>query len=152
MTRAEANDLVLEAVAQLVEEQRNLLALDVSERALCHQLAGYIARRAPAGFDVDVEYNRHHDDPKRLNLPRREALDDELRATTVFPDIIVHVRDSDESNEIVLELKKPGESLDYDELKLRAFHDELGYEHCAHLVLGADGAGKVVTQLRWLEV
>lgn len=151
VTREEADAIVRDALAEVVAKQPVLLDIDVSERALCHHLARYIALRVPAGLDVDVEYNRHHDDPKRLNLPHRKALDDELRATTVFPDIIVHVRDTDDHNEIVLELKKPGEPLEYDERKLHAFHDELKYRHCGHVILGVDGKGRVA-QVRWLEV
>lgn len=152
VTKEEADRIVCEALAEVVAEQPILLEIDVSERAVCHHLARYIALMVPPELDVDVEYNRHHDDPKRLNLPHRRALDDELRATTVFPDIIVHVRDTDEYNEIVLELKKPGEPLEYDERKLRAFHNELKYRHCGHVILGVDGRGNLVSRVQWLNV
>ena len=128
-----------------------MLALDVSERALSHHLACYLSQCFPEGFDVDVEYNRHLAEPKRLNLPPRRALDRELRATTVFPDVIVHKRDSDATNLLVLEVKKPGEPLDYDSLKLRAFRRELGYEHAAHLILGCDESGCMVRRLEWVD-
>lgn len=150
MTRQEADKLVRDALTLLENEQRELIELDVSERALSHHLAGYIAERVPGEFDVDVEYNRHRQYPKRLNLPPRDARDDELRATTVFPDIIVHVRGSDDWNEIVLEVKKLGESVDYDDLKLRAFQTQLGYRHCGHVVLGVDTSGSIVAELYWL--
>jgi hypothetical protein len=76
----------------------------------------------PNALDVDVEYNRHFDNPKKLSLPPRDALDREVRSTTVFPDIIVHKRNTDEANLLVLELKKPGEDLSYDDLKQRWPH------------------------------
>ncbi len=142
--------LVNGAVARLIDEQPELLALDVTERALSHHLALYLSQYVPAGFHVDVEYNRHFADPKRLELPPRAALDRELRATTVFPDIIVHKRNSDDANLLVLELKKPGEPLDYDNLKLRAFRRELYYRHTAHLILGCDESGAVVNRLEWV--
>lgn len=150
MTRQEARKLVLDAVRLLVKEQPELLALDVSERALTHQLAVYIMQRTPRGLRVDVEYNRHHANPKRLNLRRRDASDRELRATTVFPDLIVHVRNTDKSNLLVLEIKKPGEPIDYDTQKLRAFRDELGYRHAGHLILGIDQSGRVIRKLTWV--
>lgn len=59
------------------------------------------------------------------------ALDREIRATAAFPDILVHERNTDANNIVVLELKKPGEDIAYDELKLQAFREELGYVHTA---------------------
>jgi hypothetical protein len=151
MTREQATELVNRAIDALVENDPELLDLDVTERALAHQLATYIARDVPKPLSVDCEYNRHFGDPKRLQLPKRDALDREVRATTVFPDIIVHERNTDDHNYVVLELKKPGEDLDYDELKLRAFHRELGYLHTAHLVLGLDRLGHLVREVFWID-
>ena len=136
-------------MGQLIEEQATLLDLDVTERALSHHLAIYLSEIVPDGYDVDVEYNRHGATPKRLNLPPRNALDRELRATTVFPDILVHKRNTDEDNLLVLELKKPGEALEYDELKLRAFRHELGYRHTAHIIVGRDTSGQIVREIIW---
>src|ERR1700688_3591375 len=127
MDRAEISAVVEKALDKLIAEQPALLDLDVTERALSHHLALYISRLVPADYDVDVEYNRHGVDPKRLELPPRNALDRELRATTVFPDILVHKRNTNDHNLLVLEMKKPGEGLKYDQLKLSAFREELGY-------------------------
>ena len=149
--RAEITELVESAVSRLMKEQPELLDLDVTERALSHHLALYLAQSMPPSFDVDVEYNRHSADPKRLRLPRRKALDRELRATTVFPDILVHRRNTDDANLLVLELKKPGEPLDYDNLKLKAFRRELGYRHTGHLILGRNDNGIVVKRLEWVD-
>ena len=150
MNREEISAIVERALDLLIAEQPALLDLDVTERALSHHLALYIAQLIPAGYDVDVEYNRHGGDPKRLNLPPRDALDRELRATTVFPDILVHKRNTDKHNLLVLEMKKPGEDMAYDELKLRAFRNELGYRHTAHVVIGRDN-GNTVRNLIWID-
>jgi len=151
MTRDEATALVSGAIEMLVANEPTLLDLDVSERALAHHLASYIGAGIRRPLSVDCEYNRHSADPKRLNLPRRNALDREVRATTVFPDIIVHERKTNDRNYLVLELKKPGESLDYDERKLRAFRRELGYLHTAHVILGRNGEGELVREVRWVD-
>jgi len=151
MDRAEVTKIIEAALDRLVAEQPELLDLQVTERALSHHLAVYLARQVPPEFHVDVEYNRHRADPKRLHLPPRKALDREIRATTVFPDIVVHKRNRDDSNLLVLELKKPGEPLDYDNLKLRAFRNELGYRHTAHLIFGRDAAGTLVKRLEWVD-
>lgn len=151
MDRNEISAIVGRALQRLIDEQSTLLDLDVTERALSHHLARYIGELVPAGYDIDVEYNRHSADPKRLNLPPRKALDRELRATTVFPDILVHRRNTDEHNELVLEVKKPGEDLAYDERKLRAFRQELGYRHTAHVVIGRDTNGVLVQEVTWID-
>jgi hypothetical protein len=150
VTHDEADRLVREALRQLKEEQPELFHLDVSERALTHHLANCILKLVPKSLNVDVEYNRHCSDPKRLTLPRRDASDRELRATTVFPDIIVHVRDTDKSNLVVLEVKKKGEPLEYDSKKLRAFRAELGYCHAGHVIVGVDADGGATAELEWL--
>jgi hypothetical protein len=136
MNRETIEILVNKAIELLVENEPQLLELNVTERALSHHLARYLGELVPEDFNVDCEYNRHFDYPKRLNLKRRQAKDREIRATTVFPDIIVHKRDSDTDNLLVLEMKKPGENLQYDEDKLLAFRNELGYVHTAHVILG----------------
>jgi hypothetical protein len=97
-----------------------------------------------------VEYNRHGAETKRLTLPPRKTLDRELRATTVFPDILVHKRNTDQDNLLVLEMKKPGEDMAYDELKLRAFRRELGYKHTAHVVVGREN-GALTRKVIWVD-
>jgi hypothetical protein len=150
MDRAEISAAVEKALDKLIAEQPALLDLDVTERALSHHLALYISQLVPAEYDVDVEYNRHGVDPKRLELPPRDALDRELRATTVFPDILVHKRNTDGHNLLVLEMKKPGEDRTYDELKLRAFRRELRYQYTAHVVIGRED-GILVREVIWID-
>ena len=153
MTRDEATALVDSAIDQLLLHDLPLLDLDVSERALSYKLAHYMSLSdlIRPSLNVDCEYNRHFGDPKRLKLPPRKALDREIRATTAFPDILVHERNSPENNLVVLELKKPGEDIAYDELKLRAFRQELGYVHTAHVILGRANDGTIVRQVQWVD-
>jgi len=151
VTRDKATTLVNQAIDRLVREDPELLDLGVTERALAHQLARYLNELVLPPLSVDCEYNRHFDAPKRLNLPHRKALDREAHATNVFPDLIIHERNSDDRNYVVLELKKPGENLDYDELKLRAFRRELGYLHTGHVILGRRGQDPVVRDLIWVD-
>ena len=151
MNRVEAAAIVESAIDRLIHEQPELLNIDVGERALCHQLALYIASLVPVELRLrtDCEYNRHGAEAKRLNLPRRDAMDREVRARTAFPDIIVHERQTDDHNEIVLEVKKPGEDLGYDTLKLRQFRHFLRYNHPAHVILGYDEFGNLIREVRW---
>jgi hypothetical protein len=153
MQRDDAVRLLTQAVDQVIRSDRILLELDVTERALSCRIAHYMHDRelVPPPLSIDCEYNRHFAEAKRLQLPPRRALDREVRATTVFPDIIVHERNSDESNLLAIEMKKPGGSLAYDRQKLLAFRRELGYLHTAHLILGLDASGDLVNQVIWVD-
>lgn len=134
MTREHIERILKDALSLLANEQPELLELSVTERALSHHLAIYIMEYFP-GYHVDVEYNRDGYDPKRLDLPPKTVLMDETRAVTVYPDIIIHRRNTAD-NLLVLEMKKPGGDIRYDRLKLEAFKRELSYQHAAHVVLG----------------
>lgn len=125
---AKAERRINSAVESFLARDRYLLDCDVNERTLTHKFAEHLQKEF-ADWDVDCEFNRNHDDPKRLNLPRRHDLtSDDLNATTVYPDIIVHRRGSDQ-NFIVIEAKKSTnpEPIDWDLTKLKAFQRELGY-------------------------
>lgn len=149
--RATAQACVDSAMDSVIERHADLLELNASERSLSHHLAITLAALLPIDLDVDVEYNRHGHDPKRLELPPRNASDRDTRATTVFPDIIVHKRNTDEVNILALEVKKPGEPLDYDARKLCGFRRELGYQHAAHVVLGWNSSGSIVGEVIWVD-
>jgi hypothetical protein len=152
MNRETIDKLVHKAIDFLVKYEPQLLDLNVTERALSHHLARYLGELFPKGYNVDCEYNRQFKDPKRLKLKPPKAKDNEIRATTVFPDIIIHKRDSDKDkdNLLVLEMKKPRESLDYDKEKLLAFRKELKYDHTAHVILGRQN-GKLVKKIIWVD-
>lgn len=153
MQREDAVRLLARAVEQVILFDRVLLELDVTERALSYRIAHYMHDQTlvPPPLSIDCEYNRNFSDTKRLQLPPRSALDREVRATTVFPDIIVHERNSASNNLLAIEMKKPGGSLAYDRRKLLAFRRELGYVHTAHLILGLDANGDVVNQTIWVD-
>ncbi len=69
-------------------------------------------------------------------FPDRVGVDD-TKAQTVFPDIIVHHRDNND-NCLVIEIKKTSNDRgeNFDRKKLRAFKQQLHYEHTLYLQLG----------------
>lgn len=152
MTRYEADALVRLAIGSFLKENLQLITLDVTERAISCKLAHCMSMSNSIRWplSVDCEYNRLLGDPKRLNLPNRKSTDRETQATTVFPDIIVHERNSSENNLVVMELKKPGGVIDYDYLKLRAFQEELGYKYAAHVILGLGKDGRLINEVIWV--
>jgi hypothetical protein len=85
-------------------------------------------------LECGCEYNRNHDDPKRLKLRPEAVRTNDTQAQTVFPDIIVHKRHTDE-NLLVIEVKKSTNNQrdDYDLRKLRAFQQQLRYKYAGLL-------------------
>jgi len=130
------------ALATLLERDSYLLLMNVNERSISHRLAIYLESQFP-GWDIDCEYNRNHDDVKRLQLEARHASDADIEAVTVFPDIIVHHRSKDD-NLLVIEMKKTNskENADYDMKKLHAFKNELKYRFAVFVQLET-GSGHV---------
>ena len=148
MTRDEANDLVNGALNRLVRDDLDLFELRLCERALQFKIAHYMAQShlIQAPLTVDCEYNRHHADEKRLELFGTG------RRTKVFPDILVHQRNSDANNLIVLEIKRVGQRLARDQETLRAFSVQLHYAHAGQVIVGRRRNGLLVAEVRWVNM
>ncbi|MGR9107915.1 MAG: hypothetical protein ACU843_13380 [Gammaproteobacteria bacterium] len=138
-----------EALGQLLRADAELLHLDANERSISHRLAGYLETFFP-GWNVDCEYNRDGYDPKRLNIQPRGIQSDDTQATTVFPDIIIHRRGTND-NLVVIEMKKTTSQEDdeYDLQKLRAFKNQLGYQFAIFVKVATDRAADI-KNLRWI--
>jgi len=137
------------ALDLLLRADGDILEIDINERTILHRLANYLEPHFP-GWNVDCEYNRNHDDPKRLDIQRRDVRSDDTQATTVFPDIIVHKRGTNK-NLLVIEIKKTTsrEHDNYDLGKLRAFRQQLGYRFAVFVKLKTDG-GTGIDRIEWL--
>jgi len=81
-----------------------LLAKGVNERSIAHKFAEYLQEQFP-DWNVDCEYNRKGIKPKELKDIRE--CDERKKTNRVFPDIIVHQRNT-KRNLLVIELKKTG--------------------------------------------
>ena len=90
----EASVMFLKSVANLLKNDYLLLKNNAQERAITHKLAEYLQIEFP-GWEVDCEYNRHLDKIKRR-----------ADGSSFNPDIIVHRRESDRYNLLVIEAKK----------------------------------------------
>mgnify|MGYP007023531853 CR=1 FL=1 len=137
---AGACEIVEGCLVQLIHSDLHLLQLDLNERTITGQLARYL-QTIFKEWHVDCEYNRNHDDAKRLKIyPKNISKNSVYKDTvgrTVFPDIIVHKRGTT-SNFIVIEVKKTtsDEDSQFDIRKLQAFKRELGYRHAIFLNIG----------------
>jgi len=136
----DAKALLERATQELFARDANL-PNSVNERTLTYRLAMYLEAQLRlldephAHLAVDCEYNRAGDDPKRLmDLYRPdEAGPWDVRAVTVYPDIIVHERGTNKHNRIVVEVKVKGRGssgeaeCNRDREKLRRLRSAFGY-------------------------
>jgi hypothetical protein len=128
---------VRSALDRLFANDILLLQSDVNERSLSHKLAEYLQFEFNE-WNVDCEYNRKgHDDPKRLNLRMENISTDDTEARTVYPDIIVHHRKSDD-NLLVIEIKKSTnrDNGERDREKLQEYISQLNYRYGFFIRLG----------------
>jgi hypothetical protein len=134
--RVDVEAKVRRALDRLFANDSFLLQSDANERSLSHKLAEYLQAEF-TDWNVDCEYNRKGYDPKRLNLRVRHVRTDDTEARTVYPDIIVHHRNSDD-NLLVIEIKKStnSDNGDSDREKLQAYGDQLGYRFGLFIRLG----------------
>ncbi len=149
------------ALENLVQKDGELFTEDVNERTICARLAFYLQEQLQ-DFHVDCEYNRHHKDPKhikRLRDPilrklagRRPEIDDS-DSVTVFPDIIIHRRGSDE-NLLVIETKKTTSrvSSEFDTQKLKAFQSELGFRFARFILFHTDSGKQPEAEIKPLDL
>ena len=137
------------AISQLLRSDAELLFLDINERSISHRLAIYLEPYFN-DWNVDCEYNRNHDNKKQLDIQPRNIKSDDTQATTVFPDIIIHKRGTDE-NLVVIEMKKTSSSEkdSYDLHKLKAFKKQLGYQFAIFLKLATKGQAGI-DLVEWL--
>lgn len=112
-------NFVKSAIEKLKINDAELLDINVNERSISHKLAEYLQQEF-TGWHVDCKYNRKMRDRKTLNVRYNNVTDHDIEAKTVFPDIIVHHRQTDE-NLLVIEMKKNGIDTNKDEAKLKAF-------------------------------
>ena len=133
--------MVENALREFFRHDKQLLHIDANERSITHKLAEHLQRQF-VNLNVDCEYNRRGGDPKKLVVDRETNCTDDLDAKTVYPDIIIHKRGHDCSNELVIEVKKTnGRGSTHDERKLRAFTKsggDYGYRMGLLLVFDVD--------------
>jgi hypothetical protein len=101
---------VCACIRQLFKNDLHLLEIGANERSIAHKLAEYLQQQFP-DWHVDVEYNRHGMEIKELDEKR------------VYPDIIVHLRNTF-FNLLVIEIKCSDEKYDIDIEKLKRFTDQ----------------------------
>jgi hypothetical protein len=114
---------LVKSIQHFLLEDYNLLKFNASERSISHKLATYLEREFE-DWDIDCEYNRIRDFPKRIDktslksiflsnlgsisrcIPeKRLRKTDKTKSKLINPDIVIHKRGKKE-NLLVIEIKK----------------------------------------------
>lgn len=131
MEEAKIKTKIEQALMKLKDRDSILLEYNLNERTISHKLGIYI-ENIFTDYDVDCEYNRISSNCKILDMVPKKYVDDDTKAITVYPDIIVHKRGNNDENYIVIEIKKSTnnspEEIDYDKRKLKEYKSQLGYK------------------------
>jgi hypothetical protein len=123
---------ITKAIRRLISQDAQLLESGVNERTIMYRLAMHLQSEIQE-WNIDCEYNRDGVDPKRVNLnPGNLTANDDVKGTTVYPDIIAHHRGTS-MNLFVIEMKTSDNiteaSKAYDVKKLEAYQKDLHYKH-----------------------
>lgn len=144
------------SIDKLRDYDRFLLKENVNERSITHKLAEYLQQDFK-NLDVDCEYNRmlngNSNDPKRMIFPIKSIKTDDTEAKTVFPDIIIHDRDSKDENLLVIEVKKKFRNrinTDFDIQKLKTFTStQFNYSFGLHIIFYVNSKFEKSPILHW---
>jgi hypothetical protein len=140
---------VQDALRLLFANDGFLLETDCQERAIAARLGVYLAPHFPR-HSVDVEYNRHGLEPKRLILPETCRGGGER---LIVPDLVVHQRGHDQENILVVQIKKETnhQSRDCDRAVVAGMRAVFGYAFGLLIDLPAGpGATNREAHLEWV--
>ena len=118
-TKDEVKGKVKCCLQKLRRQDKDLLNRNVNERTITHKLAEYLQEHFPE-FSVDCEYNRDRNYIKRIrnerdrskeianlsNIELAKLIWENKEADTIYPDIVVHKRGTQENNLLIIEVKK----------------------------------------------
>jgi len=158
LTANQVKRRVRTAIELLIRKDAHLLNIDVNECSITHRLALHL-QDAFKGWDIDCEYNRNRYDTKKLSiggdvhLTVETTQTDDEQGKTVYPDIIVHHRGTDQ-NLLVVEVKKTTShvSKDFDLNKLHEYKRQLGYSYALFLnFLTGSPERTEVAEEKWID-
>ena len=134
---------LITAINHLRTRDTYLIEHNLHERTIVHRLAIYLEELFPT-WHVDCEYNNDRGTVKRITAIHdklqtflsKDPTATDLHATddasgntqTVFPDLIVHRRSTQE-NLLVIEVKQNCATSPYDQKKLCLYLSEFGYQY-----------------------
>ncbi len=138
-------NLVASALEQLYADDYDLIEREINERSIVSRFGRYLeSLLQPSEYgtlDLDVEYNRNGQGPKRTKK----------FINGVYPDLILHERGTNRRNILVIEFKTPWNQGDGEDVqKLQELTDEsqvYGYDLGLAVVLGRSLDETTITEV-----
>ncbi|MEY8869022.1 hypothetical protein AB9K24_05910 [Meridianimaribacter flavus] len=139
------HSLIQKSVNDLYKYDSYILSnhYNINERSVTHRLAIYLEKQfSDYGYHVDIEYNRmrkDYDNKDELGNLMGKKLnweDTGEGSSYVYPDIIVHKRDTDDNLieiEVKMAWKNYKKQFDYD--KINRYMTQLGYQFGVYVEL-----------------
>lgn len=125
------------ALNKVYREDMSLIEREASERAIVFRFGLYLYEILKStefkDYDVDVEYNRNGYDPKRTPSHPQNG---------IVPDLIVHIRESNDYNLLVLEFKTERNNNQSEDIKkikeLTSATGKYRFKYGATILIGYD--------------
>ena len=129
-------DKINTAIKKFIASEKDILVRKLNERTLSNRLTDYL-RPLFNDYNVESEYNGDMDKPndrKALEIARNKIIEIGYKPNTknnykITPDIIIHIRNTNTQNLVVIEVKKdisPKNDKSFDLIKLQ--HLTINYE------------------------
>ena len=110
MNKKQIKNILEQTKILFLENDHYLLTVEANERSLTHKFAEHLQTVIGCSWNVDCEYNRYGPEIKVIDGIKEivgcDTPTDDIKAKTVFPDIIIHKRGADGPNLVVIEAKK----------------------------------------------
>lgn len=139
---------VMQALACFVQADGYLLLHDVNERSISHKFAEHLQVQFP-DWNVDCEYNRDMDFPKRLQVDPMPVDSGDTEGKTVYPDIIVHKRGTYDDLLVIEIKKKLNADYSFDLKKIREFTKDQRYKYKSGLFIELPIREQSEAELLW---
>lgn len=145
---------IISALFELYKRDKQILSINANERSITHRFAIYIEKEFP-GWDVDCEYNRDGEDPKKAHLNPSDESNNKNNGSRVYPDIIVHKRGREGRNLLVIEAKMDvppvtATARETDKQKIWAYNEKYDYETGLFIIFNIKN-GPLSADLEWYD-
>ena len=109
MSEEKIKQIIFKSLEKLILKDNLIIVKKIKEECINHRFAIYLEDKLEEFLSeqnirelisVDLEYNKNYNNPKKLLIDGNE------NSKAIRPDIIVHQRDTNDNNLIVIEAKK----------------------------------------------
>ncbi|WP_436872162.1 hypothetical protein [Acinetobacter haemolyticus] len=114
--------LIQAAKCELYDKEYKLFSMSGNELSVVFRFGFYLNKLIEDKFPnaeivLDAEYNKHGDDPKKINSKRNKDIESEHG---IRPDLVLHQRGTDKNNILIIECKRDesNNSIDFEKLGL----------------------------------